>query len=308
MKTVKNVMLCCSCALALLMHAQNKSDNVGTLKIKNKTEKKGLWQSKEVQKNYCLAIADSITNVKDTTILWFIKHNNYVKYYPCYLSPFSDYCQKNEKQITKHLAPYCFTAQTVLKYYLEKEKILSKTEGCTHTFANKRSAGLIFERCTCFIKDIEPPLPLSKNSILPLYALGYEYDYTAISNTLQDNNNAICPGNHHECLIVDVLHQQGGMMYILTFNYPEAYYAVMLYDTLHQVLIPNIDLVYNMKNTIKEDKTMYVDYVFNLLFTDARRCYVFKVCKMWDLFVWYDKKKIKKIYYKQSNKNNFVKK
>lgn len=229
-------------------------------------------QSKKTQ--YLIEYVKYIQKVTDTTILRFIKEDNYVDFYPCYLAPYAEYCKNNK------INGYCNEAPDHLLTLFKKYKIQDS---------------LISDEW----QNINP------SALKPLSNLLYYYNYDLKKSIYLKNPNGRCVSYKHNCLVVDVLKkdESAGILFILTFHFPGKYYSLFMYDYQKGYLIPDIQLLYKIdlnKLNMHSSKT-YFAYWANQLLAYTKSAQIKPLASLYKLFVLYDKMKIKSVYHVSYN-------
>lgn len=214
--------------------------------------------------------------VQDTILEWFIKQDNYVEYYPCYLSPYSEYCRKNK------ITGYCYQSFKTLYNLFNQLKIGNYN-----------------------LKKEPDVIPFKPENIKALSILEYQYDYDIKKSFYQKKPSGRCISDKHSCLIVDVLknYSETSMMIILTFNFPGKYYSLCLYDYANDVAVFDIQLLFKIdleKLYTHSGKTYFV-YWANHLLNYTNTYGIINNIKIYDLFELYEKMKIKDIYHISTN-------
>ncbi|GIV28609.1 MAG: hypothetical protein KatS3mg027_2423 [Bacteroidia bacterium] len=284
---------------------QNVSDeNYYSLRHEMKNSNKSYFEAFKSNINLFNEITMIIKSVEDTTIQWFFKKNNCVKDYPCYLKPYSDYCSKNKSK-----EKYCISSHAIMKNLLIKNNLSEEAFAYSYlsgnpTMINKTSLNNLLSNKN-IVKTKNSKLPLTPENLKPLYALGYSYNYHNVRKTFKNFGTHGCVSTLHECLIVDILHQDNyNGYYVLTFNYPGAYYSIVYINFEYQVVIIDPHILYNIDkiNTeIVRSTNLFKIYVgFNLI-ENVDKCYVFKINTIWNLYVLYEKMNVKEIYHKYAN-------
>ncbi|GIV29417.1 MAG: hypothetical protein KatS3mg028_0483 [Bacteroidia bacterium] len=246
-------------------------------KSKNQSKKNELIKPlKTKEKDLVIFYRNYLHNLisEDTTISYFIQHDNYVTYFPCFFAPYALYDQKtnNKGWCTRSVENFIKT--------LDKDKIQLKHSAKT-TY-------------------------LCMDSIRPLSELSYIYNYDNVRRDYKHHQEGRCVNAHHSCILVDVYKQDPAykIAFLLTYNYPGKYYALFMYDYEYQLIIPDFQQFYYVKldNLKKHKNGLYYRYFAKKYTINSNTCKVTPLADIFSLFTWYEKKKIKDIYRIVTNK------
>ncbi|GAB4200982.1 MAG: hypothetical protein Fur0023_04890 [Bacteroidia bacterium] len=211
---------------------------------------------------------------QDTNIKYFIRHDNYVTYFPCFFSPYSRYDQKMSTR------GVCMKAGENFVKTLYRDKIKVKPSG--------------------------GPAFLHIDSIRPLSEFYYTYNYDRVKKDYKHHPEGRCVNSAHYCMLVDVYAQDPAykIAFLLTYNYPGKYYALFMYDYEYQLLIPDFQRFYYVKldNQKKHKNDIYYRYFAKKYIVSSKFCKTIPLADIFSLFTWYEKKKIKEIYRIVTNK------
>lgn len=204
---------------------------------------------------------------QDTNIAFFIQNDNYVKYFPCFFSPYSLYDQKT------NYGKYCSGASENFIKTLQRQKIKLLPGTMVH---------------------------LKIDSIQPLSIFSYIYDYDKVRHDYKHNASGRCISYSHKCLLIDSYKKDPAykIAFLLTYNYPGKYYSLFLYDYEYNILIPDFQRFYSVKteNQQKHKNDIYYLYYAKKYFSPTNRCYITPITDIYTLFTWYEKTKVKEIY------------
>ncbi|GAB4202699.1 MAG: hypothetical protein Fur0023_08820 [Bacteroidia bacterium] len=188
------------------------------LKKKKKTMDILIKPPKNKQKDLVLFYRNYLHQIipQDTNIAFFIQNDNYVKYFPCFFSPYSLYDQK------MNYGKYCTGVVENFVKTLSKSKIRRAKDNWVH---------------------------LRIDSIQVLSEFTYTYNYDKVRSDYKHNGTGRCVNISHTCLLVDLYKKDPvyKIAFLLTYNYPGKYYSLFLYDYEYNILIPDFQWFYYIK-------------------------------------------------------------